>query len=176
MKSLIKENKSKFSLDLVTFAEKKLSWKILFCATDLVLMPYQTKSLLISLFELMRHLICHSWLYFDPRFFTLCQRKKIGRTIFPKYHWKSTNLGKMRMIFAWKVSVFWVILVRNFPVFEFNTEIYSVNLRIQSECRKIRTRKTQNMDTFYTVDYFRLSFLWFWFVGQTYESIEDVFP
>ena len=28
-----------------------------------------------------------------------------------------------------------------FPAFELNTEIYSVNLRIQSECWKIRTRK-----------------------------------
>ena len=38
-----------------------------------------------------------------------------------------------------------------FPVFGLNTEIYSVNLRIQSECGKIQTRKTQNTDTFYTV-------------------------
>ena len=30
----------------------------------------------------------------------------------------------------------------HFPVFGLNTEIYRVNLRIQSECRKIRTRKT----------------------------------
>ena len=29
-----------------------------------------------------------------------------------------------------------------FPVFGLNTEIYSLNLRIQSECRKIRTRKS----------------------------------
>ena len=28
-----------------------------------------------------------------------------------------------------------------FPVFGLNTKIYGVNLRIQSECRKIRTRK-----------------------------------
>ena len=35
-----------------------------------------------------------------------------------------------------------------FPAFGLNTEIYSVNLRIQSECRKIRTRKTPNTDTF----------------------------
>ena len=36
----------------------------------------------------------------------------------------------------------------HFPVFGLNTERYSVFLRIQSECGKIRTRKTPNMDTF----------------------------
>ena len=29
-----------------------------------------------------------------------------------------------------------------FPVFGLNTDIYSVNLRIQSKCGKIRTRKS----------------------------------
>ena len=32
-------------------------------------------------------------------------------------------------------------------------EIYSVNLRIQSECGKIRTRKTPNTDNFHAVKY-----------------------
>ena len=35
-----------------------------------------------------------------------------------------------------------------FPAFRMNTEIYSVNCRIQSECRKIRIRKTLNTETF----------------------------
>ena len=35
-----------------------------------------------------------------------------------------------------------------FPAFGLNTERYSVALRIQSECGKIRTRITPNMDTF----------------------------
>ena len=35
-----------------------------------------------------------------------------------------------------------------FPAFGMTTEIYSVNLRIKSKCRKIRTRKTPNTDTF----------------------------
>ena len=35
-----------------------------------------------------------------------------------------------------------------FPVFGLNTEIYGVNLHIQSEYRKIRTRKTPYLDTF----------------------------
>ena len=33
-----------------------------------------------------------------------------------------------------------------FPPFGLNTEIYSVKLRIQSECGKIKTRKTLNTD------------------------------
>ena len=41
----------------------------------------------------------------------------------------------------WKVSKYWVFSGLYFPVFRLNTEIYSVNLRIQSKCRKIRTRK-----------------------------------
>ena len=33
-----------------------------------------------------------------------------------------------------------------FPAFGLNTDIYSVKLRIQSECGKIKTRKTLNID------------------------------
>ena len=46
---------------------------------------------------------------------------------------------------VWKVSVFGVILVRNFP------HSYSVSLRIKSECGKIRTRITPNTYAFYAV-------------------------
>ena len=38
-----------------------------------------------------------------------------------------------------------------FPAFGLNTGRYVVSLRIQSKCRKIRTRKTPNMDTFHAV-------------------------
>ena len=38
-----------------------------------------------------------------------------------------------------------------FLAFGLNTERYLVSLHIQSECGKIRTRKTPNMDTFYAV-------------------------
>ena len=38
-----------------------------------------------------------------------------------------------------------------FPAFELNTERYSVSLRIQSECCKIRTRITPNTDTFHAL-------------------------
>ena len=39
----------------------------------------------------------------------------------------------------------------HFPTFGLNTERYWVSLRIQSECGKIRTRRTPNTDTFYAV-------------------------
>ena len=39
----------------------------------------------------------------------------------------------------------------HFPVFGLNTETYSLNLRIQSECRKMRNRKSPNTNTFYKV-------------------------
>ena len=42
---------------------------------------------------------------------------------------------------AWKVSKYAVFSGPYFPVFALNTEIYSVNLRIQSEYKKIRARK-----------------------------------
>ena len=41
---------------------------------------------------------------------------------------------------AWKVSKYGVISGPYFPAFGLNTEIYGVNLRIQSEYRKIRTK------------------------------------
>ena len=48
------------------------------------------------------------------------------------------------------------VLIRNysapyFSAFRLNTEGYSVSLRIQSECGKIRTRITLNTNTFYLV-------------------------
>ena len=53
-----------------------------------------------------------------------------------------------------KVSGYGDFLVRIFPyspVFGLNTENYRENLRIQSKYGKIRTRKTQNTDTFHAV-------------------------
>ena len=44
-------------------------------------------------------------------------------------------------------SFFWSV----FSLFELNTEFYSVNLCIQSEYRKIRTRKTPYLDPFHKV-------------------------
>ena len=42
---------------------------------------------------------------------------------------------------TWKVSKYGIFSGPYFPVFGVNAEIYFVNLRIQSEYRKIRTRK-----------------------------------
>ena len=39
----------------------------------------------------------------------------------------------------------------HFPAFRLNTERYSISLRIQSTCGKMRTRITPNTDTFYAV-------------------------
>ena len=54
---------------------------------------------------------------------------------------------------AWKVSVFGVSLVHNFPAFGLNTERYFVYFHIQSEYEKIWTRITTNTDTFYAVGF-----------------------
>ena len=42
---------------------------------------------------------------------------------------------------AWKASKYGIFSGPYFPVFGLNTEIYEVNLRIQSEYRKLRTRR-----------------------------------
>ena len=39
----------------------------------------------------------------------------------------------------------------HFPAFGLNRENYSVHLRIQCECGKMRNRKFPNTDTFYAV-------------------------
>ena len=39
----------------------------------------------------------------------------------------------------------------HFPTFGLNTERYSVSLRVQSECGKMRTRITSNTDTFHSM-------------------------
>ena len=50
------------------------------------------------------------------------------------------------------MSKYGVISGPYFPIFGLNTEIYGVNLRIQSESRKIRTRNNSvYLDTFHAV-------------------------
>ena len=44
-----------------------------------------------------------------------------------------------------------------FSTFGLNTERYSVSLRIQSECGKVRAKKTPNTDTFYAVECTRIN-------------------
>ena len=45
----------------------------------------------------------------------------------------------------------WSYSGQHFPAFGLNTEKYSPSLRIQSKCRKIRTRIITKTDTFYAV-------------------------
>ena len=54
-------------------------------------------------------------------------------------------------VFCVKVSVLGVFLVRIFWYWDWIRTRYSVFLRIQSECGKMRTRKTPNTDTFNSV-------------------------
>ena len=49
---------------------------------------------------------------------------------------------------AWKVSKYEVIFGVYFHIFRLNTETYSVNVRIQSEYRKIRTRNNSILGHF----------------------------
>ena len=76
-----------------------------------------------------------------------CQRMGMNFEHNSKYK-NSTFILKFRLelvlpysIIAWKVSKYGVFSGPYFPTFGLNTEVYSVNLRIQSKCRKIRTRK-----------------------------------
>ena len=50
-----------------------------------------------------------------------------------------------------KVSKYGVFSGPYFPAFGLNTEIYSVNLRIQPNTRKYGPEKTPYLDTFHTV-------------------------
>ena len=51
----------------------------------------------------------------------------------------------------WKMSKYGVVSGPHFPVFRLNTEIFSVNLRIQSDYRKVLTKN--NLDTFHAVGF-----------------------
>ena len=57
---------------------------------------------------------------------------------------------------AWKLSKYGVISGLYFPVFGLNTEIYEINLRIQSAYRKIRTRNNSVFGQFSRSDGFTL--------------------
>ena len=57
----------------------------------------------------------------------------------------------------WVKSVsIWSFSGPYFSALGLNTEIYFVNLRIQSVCGKTRTIKIQNRDTFYAVHYIKV--------------------
>ena len=49
-------------------------------------------------------------------------------------------------------ELLWSTFFMHFPAFGLNAERYGVSLRIQYECRKMRTRKSPNTDTFDAVN------------------------
>ena len=74
-------------------------------------------------------------------------------------HFLVTKNLRVQLVFAfpmwytaWKVSKYGVFSSPCFPVFGLNTELYSVNLRIPSEYRKIRTRKISVLGHFFRSD------------------------
>ena len=60
----------------------------------------------------------------------------------------------------------------HFPIFGLNTGVYSVNFRIQSEYRKIWTRKTPCLDTFHAVLFSQESQIQQW---KNYNNIKCFF-
>ena len=73
-----------------------------------------------------------------------------GWSIFPSY--MSTALCQ-KSFPMWKVSKYGVISIPYIPVLGLNTEIYSINLCIQSEYRKIRTRNNSVFGHFSSSDF-----------------------
>ena len=79
----------------------------------------------------------------------------------------SAGCGNFSLHISYILQVIWITLRESvciwsfsgpyFPTFELNVERYSAFLHIQSECRKIQTRKTPNTNTFYVV-FFWLNF------------------
>ena len=61
------------------------------------------------------------------------------------FYTKEQNTHCVKIVHIWSFSGPY------FPVLGLNSEIYSVSLRIQSECAKIRTRKTPNTGTFHAM-------------------------
>ena len=77
--------------------------------------------------------VCLMNLHFE-RYFSH-HRKNYGRSIY-------RNVTLLKTLTAWKKAKYGVFSDPYFPAFGLNTDIYSVNLRIQSEYEKIRTRKS----------------------------------
>ena len=94
----------------------------------------------------------HFFYFFLFQLFFIRRSTRIARITVTKF---SIAVIMIIMVTAWKVSVFGVFRVRIFPDLDWiwrDTSYYSVSFRIHSECRKIRTRKTPNTDTFHEVD------------------------
>ena len=70
------------------------------------------------------------------------------------------KVNSLKLTMREKCPKYGVISGPNFPVFGLNTEIYGVNLRIQSEYRKIRTRKNSAFGHFSRSVFYNGSRLW----------------
>ena len=108
---------------------------------------------------------------------------EIAKTTWEENHWKYTSTALCTL--QKKISLLpgknctKRIRIRSvsglhFPASGLDAEICSVNLRIQSECGKIRTRRTRNTDTFYVVKKYHqndlLNILYFVPKTSTYNS------
>ena len=67
--------------------------------------------------------------------------KLLWKVLLHFFFCKQNDLLSNRTYTAWKVSKYGVFSGLYFPAFGLNTETYSVSLRIQSKCRKMRTRR-----------------------------------
>ena len=77
------------------------------------------------------------------------KKAKANFKIHDVINWE-TNKYKIHILCVQSVRI-WSYSGPHFPAFELNMDRYSVSLRIQSECRKMRTRITPNTDTFHAV-------------------------
>ena len=74
-----------------------------------------------------------------------------GKKLYENGHRRCFNIFIFDYDTTWKVSILGFFSGPYCPAFGLNTERYSVSHRIQSECGKILTGKTPNMDTFHIV-------------------------
>ena len=76
----------------------------------------------------------------------------LGKVMWPTswFHLQNTFIKEYPQ-YCVKVYKYKVFSSPCFSAFALNTEIYSVDLRKQSECGKIRTRKSPYLDTFHAV-------------------------
>ena len=87
-------------------------------------------------------------LYFEIQFYFTSDNKK-NCTKYSLYHKIVTYLTMEHYVKSVRIRSF---SGPYFPAFGLNTDFYSVNLRIKSECEKMRSRKSPNTDTFQSVE------------------------
>ena len=113
-----------FVLFLRTFDQKTLS-------------HYKKKQYTVKLHENFLFIFCRKDIWIDTFKNLFCMKQAFNskKHIYKRYFFFGTKIT------AWKVFKYGVFPGPYFPVLGLNTEIYSVNLGIQSEYRKIGTRK-----------------------------------